>query len=82
MTALSIALVVVAALAWDGWRRWVIVRALRLDERLKHFETAARRLDQIESDVDGMRASGGKLEERVRDLGNRLALSNGGARRG
>jgi len=36
----AVALVVVAALAWDAWRRWLIARSTDLREDVKRLEAA------------------------------------------
>lgn len=40
MTWFALALVALGALAWDGWRRWLVVRSVELAERVDAVEAA------------------------------------------
>ena len=72
MTALSIALVVVAALAWDAYRRTLALRRVDELDELRHGQMDL--LDKIKAKADKARVDA--LEEQVVQLGNRVSMTS------
>jgi uncharacterized coiled-coil protein SlyX len=78
MLELAIALVVLGALAWDGWRRFVVVRTAQTTARIVALESRVARMERETAALVEAQAAVARLEERVRDLGNKLAMTSRG----
>lgn len=72
MIALSIALVLVAALAWDAYRRTLALRRVDELDELRHGQMDL--LDKIKAKADRKQVD--DLAEQVVQLGNRISMTS------
>ena len=72
MIALSIALVLVAALAWDAYRRSLALRRVDELDELRHGQMDM--LDKIKAKADRKQVA--DLAEQVVQLGNRISMTS------
>ncbi len=72
MTSLSIALVLVAALAWDAYRRTLALRRVDELDELRHGQMDM--LDKIKAKADRKQVD--DLAEQVVQLGNRISMTS------
>lgn len=72
MIALSIALVLVAALAWDAYRRTLALRRVDELDELRHGQMDL--LDKIKAKADRKQVA--DLAEQVVQLGNRISMTS------
>ena len=70
--ALSIALVLVAALAWDAYRRTLALRRVDELDELRHGQMDL--LDKIKAKADRKQVD--DLAEQVVQLGNRISMTS------
>ena len=72
MIALSIALVLVAALAWDAYRRTLALRRVDELDEMRHGQMDL--LDKIKAKADRKQVD--DLAEQVVQLGNRISMTS------
>ena len=72
MIALSIALVLVAALAWDAYRRTLALRRVDELDEMRHGQMDL--LDKIKAKADRKQVA--DLAEQVVQLGNRISMTS------
>lgn len=72
MIALSIALVLVAALAWDAYRRTLALRRVDELDEMRHGQMDL--LDKIKAKADRHQVD--ELAEQVVQLGNRISMTS------
>jgi hypothetical protein len=65
MIAPSLAAVVVAGLAWDGWRRWLAHRAAGYEQQIANIDT---RCDVLAESVDELLAKHKRLHDQVQGI--------------